>query len=358
MLKRFKEFKGFKSIPGIYSGYTINIQGEIKYRTGDIKIPTRVDEHGDWLSLICTDGTVREFNRAVLVSMVARNIGWSVSVCSKLTMYFLDGNNTNVHPSNTIIAPLPKDVEWKSGWRYIPGFSRYVINEKGELWDLKQNKKLKWYVKYDGYLQRNLVIDVSSATNRVVRLLKQHRGIMLAFTNYPKNVCDLVINHINNISADNRLENLEWCTQSHNIQHAAISGNLFTRAVKTKCVIDGEEKYFNSITEAAKYYGGDDAGIFYRCKTDGLIVFKPATLFKFAESDTPWPDLDYAKEHLVTKNAYYTFIETNNTVIRYEDIISAAKAINLRPLTLNRRMKKYGVFHYNEFKIWKNISPN
>ena len=49
-----------------------------------------------------------------------------------------------------------------------------------------------------------------------------HRLVAYTFleniNNYP------VINHINGSKDDNRLENLEWCTQSHNIRHAIKTG--------------------------------------------------------------------------------------------------------------------------------------
>ena len=68
----------------------------------------------------------------------------------------------------------------------------------------------------DGYLHVNLCKDGSLKMHRI------HRLVAEAFTPNPEN--KKTINHVNGIKADNRLENIEWCTNSENQLHAYRTG--------------------------------------------------------------------------------------------------------------------------------------
>lgn len=90
---------------------------------------------------------------------------------------------------------------------------KYYINEIGEVYSCKYGKIKKLRPSNSrGYLVVSLTVD------GVKRGMFVHRLVALQFIPNPN--LYPVVNHKNGIKNDNRLENLEWSTQSMNTKHA------------------------------------------------------------------------------------------------------------------------------------------
>ena len=105
-------------------------------------------------------------------------------------------------------------------WKTIKGFENYEVSNCGRL---KVNLKFRKYRDYqskilnptkdkDGYLRTALTKDNKKFMKTIHRLVAEN-----FIENKQNKTC---VNHINGIKADNRVENLEWCTVKENNIHA------------------------------------------------------------------------------------------------------------------------------------------
>lgn len=93
---------------------------------------------------------------------------------------------------------------------------------------------------------------VRLSKNNITQKFQVHRLVALAFIPNLEN--KQFVNHIDESTDNNNVDNLEWCTGHENMRHGTIQKRL-AEAKKKKiiCITDG--KKFNSINEAAEYYG-------------------------------------------------------------------------------------------------------
>lgn len=89
----------------------------------------------------------------------------------------------------------------------VKSLNRLVLLYNGGQYTRK-GQKLKLLLSKDGYYQVHLL------RNGIAKTVKVHRLVASAFIPNPNNFAE--VNHKNEIKTDNRVENLEWCTQEYN----------------------------------------------------------------------------------------------------------------------------------------------
>lgn len=144
-----------------------------------------------------------------------------------------------------------KSIKGYEGYYEVSDYGRVRSVEKVVNSSLRHNstitrkpKILKPNTKKNGYLTVDLCKDNIKKTCQV------HRLVANAFIEKPefKNQ----VNHINCKTNDNRVTNLEWCTNKENIQHASSLGHMVCVFRKKILCID-INKCFDSSYKAAEW---------------------------------------------------------------------------------------------------------
>lgn len=128
----------------------------------------------------------------------------------------------------------------------IKNFPNYTVDTNGTV---KNNKGqvIKPEITNNGYER------VSLSNNQIKhKRMSVHRLVADAFIPNPNNLPQ--VNHKNENKRDNRLENLEWSSALHNLEHSrVIEKASVAKFTKVRCITTG--KVYDSIKEAADSLG-------------------------------------------------------------------------------------------------------
>lgn len=159
----------------------------------------------------------------------------------------------------------------KEIWKDIPGYEGlYQVSNLGEVKSLKCGKEriLKTYLYGDNYTKYK---GVTLCLNNKLKKYKVHQLVAMAFLNHKPNGHEIVINHIDNNSLNNQLDNLELVTQRYNTSYARnATGCTFRKK---------EDKWFCSIRITNKKIGANNKrvylGLFINLE-DGIGFYQKA----------------------------------------------------------------------------------
>lgn len=139
-------------------------------------------------------------------------------------------------------------------WIDVKGYEGlYQVSNLGNVKSLPRKgtkgKILKQHIKFGGYLA------VALTKNHKTKWFRVHR---LVLDNFRPNKDSeyLQVDHINSNRIDNRLENLQWLTQTENVRKAC--------AKQIRCVETG--KIYNAIIDAARELNLGDSHISQCCR--------------------------------------------------------------------------------------------
>lgn len=241
----------FKNLDKIYV--------ENKYKCGAFYIKKILNENGfdvltmkEYKDIRINDNILQLWKDGLKVSDISKKINISEdTIYTRLKKCKIDYKKINLD-LNTIQPKLDNE-EFK-----IYKDLNIAVSNIGRVW-LFESKRFAILSKKD--------ITDKNHGYEYINVNKKHKSIhrMVAelFIDNPNNYKE--INHIDMNRENNCVENLEWCTRSHNMRNMLndfenynrclirVKNNGMKNAKMVKCIEDG--KIFNSISEASRFYG-------------------------------------------------------------------------------------------------------
>ena len=152
------------------------------------------------------------------------------------------------------LIPIPNEFDDINDFWTHPIYDKWEANRKGIVRHV-ENKKDIGFIKKCGYLQINVYDE------GIQKYYLKHRFIFECFHGKINNA-KLVVDHINNIKTDNRLENLQLITQSQNLKKENRKGkNLPRIRVRAININSGESFDYDSIKKCGKKLDINDGSI-------------------------------------------------------------------------------------------------
>ena len=135
---------------------------------------------------------------------------------------------------------------------------RYKVSNMGRVYDTYNKSFLTNYSDKGGYEYVNLA---SVNSNNKVEIYRYRLNrIVLSSFDPNDNMCNLHVHHINNISCDNRVENLDWATPKENSNYAKQDGRFSLISDESKITINLADNICNYIKNG---HTPEEAGVKY-----------------------------------------------------------------------------------------------
>ncbi len=170
----------------------------------------------------------------------------------------------------------------------IPGYRKYVVSKSGVVIDKLTKRPVRCFKGSAGYYNYRLYDDSGKG-----RLWGRHRLLMYVFSYPGEHYKGLVVNHLNAVKGDDRLENLEWTTQQANIEHSGALGQTSSCVpISVRNARTGEVTKFASMIKCAAALGISKDAVSYRSFQGETRVWSDGYQYRTGLSNDDWYEID------------------------------------------------------------------
>lgn len=348
MFSRYEFKKAKFQLVGNNSGCTINFDGLIldKYYK---PLSTFMDSDG-FLSIEIEGYLGWKIYRIIdLMVIQFKKINLDQSQIDEIIAFNIDGDKGNLKVSNIGYRFKSGKVEClgHKGFYHIPSLTRYAINEGGEVINTLSGEIVPMHVtkpnikknSVGGYYRFPVYAFNSKGTNFL-----RHRALALTFFDYPDNVDDLVVNHIDGVPGNDTLDNLEFCTRAENNKHAKENGLKMQQiSITARNVFTGEIITFLSMADCERSLNVHWDTLMRRLANPDRFgeVLPCGYQVKYSDNDLEFPEVS-DPETAVNASKQAIEIEVLNyqtkEITSYPSIKSAAKALGLKDSSISWKL--------------------
>ena len=346
---RLKDFdtKDTNNILSTNERYKVSVTGEIY----DIPLKKQLEISGVvesevYYTILADDGKNYLLKHSVIMALAFKRPYFKPSKWPFLDVMYIDGDKTNIHPGNLVWKFPENGIEddGLEGFRHIPGYSRYLINKIGMVYN-RAEKKIMHISMREGIENAYPSVHIKPDRFGKVVTARLHRVLALAFIPYTANVDKLDVNHLDGNKKNYSLDNLEWSTRGKNCTHAYEAGLREDNIpIQIKNVYTGEVFEFYSDNDCNQYFGLKLGASRYRSKSRGQKIFDYGVLIREKGCDIDWLDITTGITERTYKDTRQIPVEITDekTGISkvYNTIDEASENIGIPPSSIRYFLKK------------------
>lgn len=225
------------------------------------------------------------------------------------------------------------EVSDYNGFYYIPGFTKYALNNQGTMINVRTGKTVVFSIN-GAYLKSTVMNDLNK-----LDLLPKHRALCLVFKNDVGNTDEMHVNHDDCDTLNNLLDNIYFCTPKFNTNHYHENKTAMP-PVEAINLYNGKEYVSDNIYSLSRLIDSHATTIVKYLLKNQFLATKTGYMFRYKGDESRlWPEGDQIEVALRSRNGFEKMITGFNIYHGYNHVFktvgTAARELNMYGSTIS-----------------------